>query len=117
MGELFRASLDGLSEVIYPGICAKNSEIGFEEKISVESIDETALLIDFLSEALSLSHQCGVVFCSAEFESVSETNVTASLAGIKVDEFREDVKAVTYHEADVKRNADGDLETYIVLDI
>jgi SHS2 domain-containing protein len=41
----------------------------------------------------------------------------ATVYGRKVSGFKEDVKAVTYHEADITENEEGCLETVVVFDI
>jgi SHS2 domain-containing protein len=43
--------------------------------------------------------------------------VIATIKGNRVSYFDEDIKAVTYHEAAVKQNNEGQLETVIIFDI
>lgn len=114
--ELFSAALEGLCglmrlEAYKAGDC---NEI---ERFDIESIDSTALLIDFLSSALMYMQTNKCLYPSAEFVEISESNARGKLIGYAVDYFDMDVKAVTYHEADVKKNEDGILECSIVLDI
>ena len=88
-----------------------------QRKVKVEAPDKTALLVDFLSEVLALSQTNKEVYTEVKFNKFSETELEALLRGIKVDEFDEDIKAVTYHEAEVKQNEKGEWETFLVLDI
>lgn len=111
---LFRAALNGLCKVMLQEENCKQPSI--TKQITVESTDLTGLLIDFLSEVLSLSHQHKVLFCEVNFEKLTESYLKAEIRGIEVERFDEDVKAVTYHEADVVF-IDGVYQCVIVLDI
>jgi len=48
---------------------------------------------------------------------LTETEIEVKVFGRKVEEFEEDIKAVTYHEAEVKKNEKGEYETMLVFDI
>ncbi|ROL60650.1 archease [Bacteroidetes/Chlorobi group bacterium ChocPot_Mid] len=111
---LFRAALKGLCKVMLQDKEIKQPSI--IKQITVKSTDLTGLLIDFLSEVLSLSHQYKVLFCEVNFEKLTESYLKAEIKGIEVQGFDEDVKAVTYHEANVVL-IDGVFQTVIVLDI
>jgi SHS2 domain-containing protein len=113
--QLFTDALSGLSKVVY------HKEIDIQklsenQEIEIESIDSTVLLIDFLSEILSLMHQNKTVFCNVEFEQLTESYLKCKVRGFKINGFDEDVKGVTYHEADIQK-IDDILQTFIVLDI
>ena len=88
-----------------------------ERQIKVEAPDRTALLIDFLSEVLALSQTHKEVYTKVIFNKFSEKELEAALAGVGVDAFDEDIKAVTYHDANVRQNEKGEWETFLVLDI
>ena len=117
--ELFTAALQGMASIIKKDMQAnkitETNEIKKEIKIKLP--DLTSLLIDFLSEVLTACHTQKTVFCSVAFLKLNENELHAIIKGAKVDAFDEDIKAVTYHEADVRKNASGDLETVIVFDI
>ncbi|MFH1050101.1 MAG: archease [bacterium] len=112
--KLFRAALNGLCKVMLHD--DKVCQPLVTKQITVESVDNTGLLIDFLSEVLSLSHQNKVLFCEVKIENLTECYLKAEIKGYKVEGFNEDVKAVTYHEAEVVF-VDGVYQTVIVLDI
>jgi len=118
-------------------------------RICIESPSATALLVDFLNEALCLAHSHREMYEVAGIEVDREAaaaegkgpqpevaaplepgaqprvavllnagaRVRAELARRPVDGFGEDVKAVTYHEAEIRRNAAGGFETRLVFDI
>jgi len=115
--DLFAAGLYAMNEVLREDFCSSAPPPGIEEPLRLHSIDDTALLIDFLSEALTLSYLRRCLFCEVEIEQVAGGALEATLRGCPVDFFTDDVKAVTYHHADIRRRADGQWETPVVFDI
>jgi len=109
--ELFVDALRGLMEVMHGAMEGAEET----EQVEVESVDVTALLVDFLNEALVRAHVRRRSFTGASFASLTETRAAATLTSVPA-EFDEDVKAVTYHEAEVRRGEDG-WTTMLVLDI
>jgi SHS2 domain-containing protein len=110
--EIFADGIRGLMEVMKPEVSGE----GVTVTVEVESPDLTALLVDFMNEILLRCHIRREAF---EPESIllHEHSVVARLRATPVIGFEEDVKAVTYHEADVHRNDDGSWTTTIVLDV
>ena len=88
-----------------------------QREISLKSLDETTLLIDFMSEILLQANINKEIYTKIAFKEFSSSSLEATLKGVPISEFKEDIKAVTYHEADVKKNSDGTWETIIVFDI
>lgn len=87
------------------------------EDIIIESMDYNTLLVDFLSEVLSRSDALNAVFFDVKFNEFSELKIEGKIYGIKVDDFSQDIKAVTYHEVDIKETEPGKWESLLVLDI
>ncbi|MFH1644337.1 MAG: archease [bacterium] len=113
--ELFEVSLFGMAEITKKDICQKEC---FEQKeINLTSIDATALLVDFLSEVLGITHSEKIVFCKINIEELTDAKINCTVFGTKVDHFDEDIKAVTFHEAEIKKTSKGNFETIIVFDI
>lgn len=81
-----------------------------------DSADMTALLVDFLNEVLARAHVAHELFTDVRFTRFEECSLEAELAGVAPASFDEDVKAVTYHEADVRREGDA-WTTMLVFDI
>lgn len=113
--DLFRDALLGLMGLIYPE--SEKVQKKVKRVVSLTAPDITVLLIDFLSDALTSAHTNKEVYSNVEIKSLGQNNLEAILIGDKVDHFKEDVKAVTYHEAEVKKNERGKWETTLVLDI
>lgn len=115
--DLFRTSLQGLNQLLKPNYNPQKFKQTISESIDLESSDRTSLLIDFLSEVLTLSQIHKALFFDVEIKKMSDCKLSAILSGTKIEIFDEDVKAVTYHEADVMVNENGDWETTIIFDI
>lgn len=113
--DLFRDSLRGMYAVMRgeteAGAQAVRCAIAVED-----SPDTTALLVDFLNDVLHRAHVAREMFTAVAFTRLDGTSVTAELSGFAPAAFEEDVKAVTYHEADVRREGEG-WETMLVFDL
>ena len=110
--DLFRDAMRGMFAIM-------QAQAGIEvvrRRMTIDSVDRTALLVDFLSEVLSRAHIDRAIFDDVSFESLTETAIAAAVTGHGSARFEQDIKAVTYHEADV-RLADGEWETMLVFDI
>ena len=94
----------------------KDEEIRIKKKIEVESIDIETLLVDFLSEILTLSDTYQEAYLKASNIEIKNNRIKAEIEGFKVEEFDEDIKAVTYHEAKVEEK-NGKWEAEIIFDI
>lgn len=87
-----------------------------ERRIALSASDRTNLLVDFLNEVLTSAQIYREKYDSIVFERLDENGVTANISGFKVDRFIADVKAVTYHMAEVKEE-DGKWSVSLVLDV
>lgn len=115
--ELFEAGLSGMNHIMKKNMCDEKTGYEFVYEMKINSPDTTSLLIDFLSEVLTLSHINKAVYCRAVFSMLSEKSLECNVFGKAVEEFDEDVKAVSYHEAEVKNNETGNFITNIIFDI
>jgi len=111
--ELFGDALRGTMQLLR----AEPSGPAVQREVAVTSPDRTTLLIDFLNEALSNAHVHREAYEDAVFLELTDTRVVAHLHGTAARAFGEDVKAVTYHEAEIRRGADGLFSVTIVYDI
>lgn len=114
---LFSISLEGMNRILYKEYEKHLNKHTIIKEISVKSYDATSLLIDFLSEVLTLSHIHKAIFHRIDQLEIVGNSLHAHILGAKVDKFAEDIKAVTYHEAKIATNTKGNLETTIVFDI
>ncbi|TAL68460.1 MAG: archease [Bacteroidetes bacterium] len=114
--DLFDFALKGLCGVLTVQSFPEGTK-KINEQIELISVDDTALIIDFLSEALLLMYKKKAIFSELKISKLEEHQINAELQGISVDGFAEDIKAVTYHEAEITRNSNNELEVIITLDI
>lgn len=113
--ELFQNAVAGVMHVVKRDV-PKKPPVDFE-KVQAEGGDVYTLLINFLNEVLAQTQIKKKIYGRVKFLRFSVTGLEAQVFGALVESFDEDVKAVTYHGGDIKRNARGILQTEIVLDI
>lgn len=115
--ELFQAGLLGMCNILNERFCQEQKEFPKQVNISLSAPDLTCLIVDFLSEVLSISYTERALFCEMEVVEISETKISATLFGAQNTHLDEEIKAVTYHEAQVMQNTSKHWETLIVFDI
>ena len=114
LAELFESAIAGMMEMYGPEGIQKETA---DRKVSVESDNQSYLLIDFLNEILILVNKYKEIYTIKKFKKISNNEVEAILSGQRASHFNKDIKAATYHEANIRKNDDGLLETNIVFDI
>lgn len=114
--ELFLGALQGMAAIIKSEACNTHT-LDIKKTVTISSCDTTTLLIDFLSEVLTLNHIHKALFCTATFIQLTTHQLNAIIHGLPVAQFDEDIKAVTYHEANIVCDTQGILSTVIVFDI
>lgn len=113
--ELFRAALEGMADIQNARITKHESRI--RKDIKIQASDQTALLIDFLSEALTQSQIEKAVFDEVVFSKLTSGELEAEISGERAEGFEEDIKAVTYHGAEIKKNDKDNYEVTVLFDI
>ncbi|PJE69460.1 MAG: hypothetical protein COU98_01905 [Candidatus Staskawiczbacteria bacterium CG10_big_fil_rev_8_21_14_0_10_38_10] len=111
--ELFLNTMLGMAESLKPEI--KKETI--EREIKIKSLDLPTLLVDFLSEVLYLNQTNKEIYFEAVFKKLTDNEIETELIGEKVERFGEDIKAVTYHDLEVKKKDDGTWEAIILFDV
>jgi len=123
--QLFVNALVGMFQSIGPKVkgCKKKGDrlicdqLPEQHEVEINSPDIDALLVDFLSEVLYLSDVHNEAYLDADIHDISETHLSATVHGIKVEGFDVvEIKAVTYNELKVKK-IDGIWQSDIVFDI
>ena len=110
--ELFNEAVRGMYEIMQAG----GGDASVKRTITLDAPDTTTLLVDFLNEVLSRAHIGREMFDSLHYERLTATELRVRLAGRTPAQFDHDIKAVTYHEADVQRSS-GVWTTTLVFDI
>ncbi|NAS12267.1 archease [Poritiphilus flavus] len=117
LDDLFRNALKGMNNILKKGFCDTVKRFDCQMQIEVESTSKTCLLIDFLSEILTLSYVQKAIFCGVYFSHFSKNKLVATVYGTWFDQFEEEIKAITYHEAHIRRTEKGLWETCIIFDV
>lgn len=116
LAELFEAAAYGLMAMMQP-VAENHYSMTVTRHLEIQAGDSTELLIDFLNQILTLAQTNRETYPRLRILHLGDQELEAELDAVPVDGFGKDVKAVTYHEAEVKRNEGGDWETLLVLDI
>jgi len=111
--ELFENALNAIFEIVRPTKLGK----AIKSKIKVASLNQNVLLVDFLNAVVFEMQTKKAIFNRIKIEKLTDTNIEAQILGNNVEKFTKDIKAVTYHEVDIKKSASGGLETNLVFDI
>lgn len=95
-------------------VCQK---LSVERPFGVDSPDQEALLVDFLSQALYLSDVHNEIYLDVDFSEFGPKDLMGVFKGVPITGMEEsEIKAVTYHDlAIVQKN--GLWQTDIVFDI
>jgi SHS2 domain-containing protein len=119
--ELFNNAALALVNILAPKTKLKAKNQKSKIKIKVESNNINTLLVDFLNEILAKSNINKQVYKVYKVIKLKDDFIEAELAGRKIKEFEEDIKAVTYHEVNIRQTADGQRQkiwkTKLVFDI
>jgi SHS2 domain-containing protein len=87
----------------------------FEKEIKVTAEDAESLLVSFLSELLFLCEMDGLGFNQFNVKN-DGLELTAIATGAKIVSQRKEIKAVTYHNLEIRSTETG-LEAVIVFDV
>jgi SHS2 domain-containing protein len=115
--DLFKGALEGMARIIGGWENIKGEEKSIEKQIKVSAPEESALLADFLNEVLALTDIYHAVFPEIEIKELTEERITGKIKGQRIEEFKEEIKAVTYHGLSIVQNKKGLWEAVILFDI
>ncbi len=109
---LFIGSAIALAEILATEENIQKDQI-VEKEVSLQSIDISSLLIDFLSQILAFSDIENAVFKEIEIIKLTENEIFAKIKGYRVKKFDKEIKAVTYYQSLIKKQ--GNLYTATIL--
>jgi len=112
--ELFLNMMQGMISGLKPEILNSKAE---KRNIEIKSPDLESLLVDFLGEVLYLTQVNKEIYTNIKFKKLTDMELEGKLVGQKVQRFGEDIKAVTYHELDIRQNENGVWEATVLFDI
>ncbi|MGB9847841.1 MAG: archease [Minisyncoccia bacterium] len=112
--DIFTNALLGMKAIIKP------KEVDEEtpwRKIKIESVDSTALLVDFLSEVLYLMQTNNETYDKLKIFQITSCSLEGAIQGKKIKGVEEEIKAVTYHEAYIQQKSDNQWEAMVIFDL
>ena len=113
LAELFTHAVLGMNSLMQPTAADRTS---MAKEIALEAIDAESLLVAWLSELAFWAETESLLFTRFEFLRISATRLSAVVRGDRVGAFEKHVKAVTFHNLDIRAEAGG-LTTTVVFDV
>jgi SHS2 domain-containing protein len=118
--EVWAPDLPGLLEQAAIGLYALSGTIlqnqpRMTRSFTIHAHDREEMLVSFLSELLYIEEQEGLGFDQFQL-AVKDETLFAELSGSTIASINKEIKAVTYHQLEVKENPQG-FETRIVFDV
>ncbi len=113
LAELFSESVKAMNAVSCPDCTPEQ----VQRHLSVESPDTLSLLVDVLNELLYLGQVHHEAYDELEVTAVDDAHFEGVVKGRKITGMQEEIKAVTLHEAFVRRTEAGLWCANLVLDI
>jgi SHS2 domain-containing protein len=110
IGEIFKGALNGMAEIMKKGVWEDKIET-VSKMMSIRSIDQEALLIDFLSEILDYSREEKIVYSRMKIVKLEDNHLSAEIFGRGVGSFDHEIKIIAYHKEGIKKNKKGNWET------
>ena len=112
--ELFANAIAGMFKSIEPEY-AKDAKLQTRH-ITVSAHDQESLLVSLLAEALYLSDIHHEAYERVHFDLFSPSEIKATLHGKKFSSLKAEIKAITYHELEIKKVSDH-YEAIIIFDL
>ena len=84
--------------------------------VELETMDAEELLVEWLNELAFWAEMEMLIFDRFDLHEVTPTYLKASISGSKVQQLEKHIKAVTYHNLEIIRTADG-LSATVVFDV
>lgn len=79
--------------------------------------DDTINLINLLNNILTTSHIKKRVYFFSSFLEFSSQKISIICKGYRVEKFKEDIKALTFHQSKIKKDKNNQWEINLIFDI
>ncbi|MCX7779267.1 MAG: archease [Patescibacteria group bacterium] len=112
LAELLNNVLQALNEATEPKILDEK----IETEIEIKSENLENLFVDFLSEVIYQTDLNNAAYLKAKFEKLTEKELKGKIFGQKIKSFQTEVKAVTWHDLEIKKENSSFFAT-VVFDI
>jgi SHS2 domain-containing protein len=112
--ELMISAAQGMTQLMIGDVSKISNEI--EKSIELQADDAESLLVEWLGELAYWAETEMLVFKKFRITNVTATRLQAIVLGGKVAELEKHIKAVTYHNLEIKQTPKG-LEVTVVFDV
>ena len=112
--ELLINAAGGMNSLMRPKYRASDREE--KKSVKLEALDAEGLLVEWLSELAYWAEVEMLIFSNFNLHSVSPTHVEATIKGRRAAELEKHIKAVTYHNLEIKYTNEG-LTATVVFDV
>ncbi len=118
--EVFINAAKGMFEIISGE--TKDLKENFYDKIELEADNPEGLLFTWLNELLYISETKLVILSKFEIKDLSNNKIAAEVRGMKINrlgcKIKKEIKAVTYHRLEIKKNEESGLwKAQVIFDI
>ena len=118
--EIFINSAKGMFEIITGG--TKNLKENFYDKIKLEADNLEGLLFAWLNELLYISETKLVILNKFQIKELSDYRIKVEVEGAKISppsvKIEKEIKAVTYHRLEIKKDEESGLwRAQVIFDI
>lgn len=112
--ELLIHAAQGMNSLLVTDVGAVGSN--HVHQFELDAYDAESLLVDWLSELAYWVEMSGIVFHQFQLSNVSPVHLDAVVRGGHVSSLQKHIKAVTYHDLEIKETGAG-LEATVVFDV
>jgi SHS2 domain-containing protein len=113
LSSLFEQAAKGMTDLI--GQVQDNTSL-IPRPITIQAADLETLLVSWLEELLFILETENLMLSSSSVQLPSETQLLATIGLLPVEERWKEIKAVTYHDLEVRETNEG-FEVTIVFDV
>jgi len=115
LAEVFSNLLEGMFKSCRPELTDEKAV----RKIKLKAQDQESLLVNFLSEALSLGDINNEIYFEAKFSEFADKYLQGEIKGYKIKSLGLEIKGVTWHDLKIEKNpsAGGLWQATVLFDI
>ena len=112
--ELMISAAQGMTQLMVGDVSKISNEI--ERSVELQAVDAESLLVEWLAELAYWAETEMLVFKKFMITDATNTRLQASVSGGKAAGLEKHIKAVTYHNLEIRQTPEG-LEATIVFDV
>jgi len=114
LGELLMNAALGMSSLLVAELYSVPLQI--QRDLELKAFDAETLLVDWLSELAYFAEEEQLVFREFRLQEVTSNHLKAHLRGGTAPELQKHIKAVTYHDLEIRQTESG-LTATVVFDV